>query len=413
MRFAFHPILRVEERGFFGDAWAFTKSAGSGLKNAAVGTAEGVGNLAKGGYKLATDGEAREKAWETTKAVASKVKDYGGKVIDDPEKALNDARAGATSIYNEFKAAKDKAAAEGRSAEFWGDITGAGVFEVGTMLIPVGAASKLGKAGKAADTIADVGKGLDKAAEMARAADKAVDLGKVAKTAENLEDVGSAGKKASQVVSNPAAKLPDSPSGASAECPYKRNPSPPSKLTLPGISKEQLALASSEGSSLAQRSARKEVARAFYLEHGGIPQHKISSHLEGIDFSRPLEVGFTPPPSSVVQWQVPGREGDLGNYFGNPDSKPTELGIGNFGLAKTGDPKVAKLVEKVRVPYGIPEGQPVLKSTAKPVADFWSIPSEGFPGVGKPGGLFGSGAKQITKGGGDQFFIPKSNAVRK
>lgn len=221
MRFAFHPILRVEERGFCGDAWAFTKSAGSGLKNAAVSTVEGVANLAKGGYKLATDGEAREKAWETTKAVASKVKDYGSKAIDDPEKAWNDARAGATSMYNEFKAAKDKAAAEGRSAEFWGEITGAGVFEVGTMLIPVGAASKLGKAGKAADTIADVGKGLDKATDLVKAADKAADLSKAAKTADKLEDAAKAANKAKQVSKAPALSAPDCAPGPVAQCPLK------------------------------------------------------------------------------------------------------------------------------------------------------------------------------------------------
>jgi len=198
MRFAFHPILRVEERGFFGDAWAFTKSAGSGLKNAAVNTAEGVVNLAKGGYNLATDGEAREKAWETTKAIASKAKDYGSKAIDDPEKAWSEARAGATTMWNEFKAAKDKAAAEGRSAEFWGDITGTGGFEVLSTLVGVGAVSKLKKATDAADTMVDIGKGLDKASDMTKGADKAKDA-----------------------IKSPAKKLPDTKPSDCADCPNK------------------------------------------------------------------------------------------------------------------------------------------------------------------------------------------------
>ena len=137
-----------EERGWLGDSWAFTKSLGSGLVDAATGLAEGVVELAKGGYALATDEKARESAWNTTKKLAKAAGDYGEEVWDDPAKAYRDARDGVTAAYNTFEQAKEKAAAEGRSAEFWGNLTGKGLFEVGTILIPVGVAAKAGKLGK-------------------------------------------------------------------------------------------------------------------------------------------------------------------------------------------------------------------------------------------------------------------------
>lgn len=163
-------VLRSAERGIFGDAWAFTRAAGGGFVDAGVNAVKGLGSLAKGGYKLVTDSQTREKAWDTANEVAGRAKDYGSKVVDDPGKPFRDARDGATSMSNAFKEARDKAAAEGRSAEFWGGLTGSGVFEVGSMLIPVGAASKLGKVGKIADAGADTAKALDKAGDLGKAA---------------------------------------------------------------------------------------------------------------------------------------------------------------------------------------------------------------------------------------------------
>jgi len=139
-----------EERGLLGDSGAFTKSLGSGAWDAGTGLVEGVGELAKGGYALATDEKARESAWKTTKKLAEAVEDYGEEVWDDPAKAYRDARDGTLAAYNSFEQAKEKAAAEGRSAEFWGNLTGKGLFEIGTALIPVGVAAKAGKLGKVA-----------------------------------------------------------------------------------------------------------------------------------------------------------------------------------------------------------------------------------------------------------------------
>ena len=148
----------------------FWSGVAEGFVGAAKGTWEGAKSLAKGGYALATDPEARQQAWETTKKVAGQVADYAGEVYDDPAKAYRDARDGASAMYTmaeEFVETAD--------AEDWGKLVGAGVFEVGTALIPVGAAAKAAKLGKlskvakAADKIEDVVDAVDDAADAAKA----------------------------------------------------------------------------------------------------------------------------------------------------------------------------------------------------------------------------------------------------
>ena len=152
----------------------------SGLKDGFVGAAEGTWEgtkaLAKGGYALATDPAAREKAWEATKSAANAVGDYAGKVYDDPAKIYRDARDGASAAYT---------AAEGfvreADAEDWGKLVGGGAFEVGTALIPVGAlakAGKLSKVAKAGDTLGDAAKTLDKVEDIGDAVDDAADAAK-------------------------------------------------------------------------------------------------------------------------------------------------------------------------------------------------------------------------------------------
>jgi len=141
-----------EERGWLGDYWAFSKYFYSGVWDAAAGTVEGVVELAKGGYALATDEKARESAWNTTKKLAKAAGDYGEEVWDDPAKAYRDARDGTLAAYNTFEQAKEKAAAEGSSAEFWGDLTGKVGFEIGTIIFGVGVAAKAGKLGKVASS---------------------------------------------------------------------------------------------------------------------------------------------------------------------------------------------------------------------------------------------------------------------
>ena len=101
--------------------------------------------------------------------------DYIGEAIDDPGKAIDDAKAGVSTMYDAFEKAKAQAEAEGRSAEFWGDLVGKGAVEIGTAIVPVGVVAKAGKLGKIAKTAGSTVKKTT-----AAAARGAVDAGKKA-----------------------------------------------------------------------------------------------------------------------------------------------------------------------------------------------------------------------------------------
>jgi hypothetical protein len=159
-----------------GDAWGFGKGLVSGVGDGIKSAAEGVADLAKGGYALATDEAAREKAWQTAKQLASAGQDYAGRAYNDPSQAFTDAKDGANRMLSAFEKARDAAAARGESAEFWGQAVGRVGFEVGAMLVPVGAATKLGKlaeGAKTADQLVDGIRAADKLAEGGAAVAKA------------------------------------------------------------------------------------------------------------------------------------------------------------------------------------------------------------------------------------------------
>lgn len=164
----------------------FWSGVRDGFVGAAKGTWDGVKGLAKGGYDLATDPAARERAWEATKSAGNAVAEYAGDSWDDPAKPFRDARDGANAAYN----AADKFVRTA-DAEDWGKLAGAGVFEVGTALVPVGAvakAGKLGKLGTIAKTADKVGDVADTATDAAKLADKATDAAKVADKIEDTAD---------------------------------------------------------------------------------------------------------------------------------------------------------------------------------------------------------------------------------
>ena len=164
----------------------FWSGVRDGFVGAAKGTWDGVKGLAKGGYDLATDPAARERAWEATKSAGNAVAEYAGDSWDDPAKPFRDARDGANAAYN----AADKFVRTA-DAEDWGKLAGAGVFEVGTALVPVGAvakAGKLGKLGTIAKTADKVGDVADTATDAAKLVDKATDAAKLADKVEDTAD---------------------------------------------------------------------------------------------------------------------------------------------------------------------------------------------------------------------------------
>ncbi|WP_133510438.1 hypothetical protein [Candidatus Thiosymbion oneisti] len=147
----------------------FWNGLADGFTGAAAGTWEGLKSLAQGGYALATDPAARERAWEATKSSAQWVHDYADKVVNDPVKLGRDARDGALAAYTAAENFVTTA-----DAEDWGKLAGGGGFEIGTALVPVGALAKAGKLGK----LAKVGKGLDKVEDVVDAVEDTADAAK-------------------------------------------------------------------------------------------------------------------------------------------------------------------------------------------------------------------------------------------
>ena len=185
---------------------------GKGLGGFVTDTAEGIKDLAVGGYQLATDASAREAAWETTKTLANTAKQGIDYALDNPTGAVNAVRDTVASAYGDFQAERALAAAEGRLAEFDGQLAGRILPE----LIPVGKLAKLGKLGKLAK--------LDKAADLASDAKKLEEAGLLADKAEDAKQALSAVDKAADLskrAPTPAMRCP------LAEAP-KKSPTPQS-----------------------------------------------------------------------------------------------------------------------------------------------------------------------------------------
>lgn len=133
-------------------------------------------------------------------------------------------------------------------------------------------------------------------------------------------------------------------------------------------------------------AGNRATAQALYAKQGW-PQGRIDSHLQGIDFSRPVKVVDLPDQTKLSQWQVPG--GPQGNYFAGAETTPSELGISPVGH----DPNLGA-VSKIQTDYISTRSTPALRSTAASVDDTWSSPY----------------ATAQTPGGGTQYFVPDQGA---
>lgn len=142
-------------------------------------------------------------------------------------------------------------------------------------------------------------------------------------------------------------------------------PSPNSSARLA----DDTELAKTEGASVAQLAARRQLAEDFY-EAQGMPVAKISGHLDGIDFSKPVEVATLPKNKTVNQYQVPG--GPQGSYYADPGVAPSKLGISD----KAKDWNTGEIVTKEVNVYETNSEVKILKSSAAEIDDIWSIPGE-------------------------------------
>jgi hypothetical protein len=324
-----------------GDAWGFGKGVASGVGDGIKSAVEGVADLAKGGYALATDEVAREQAWQTAKQLARAGKDYAGRAYDDPAQAFTDAKDGANRLKSAFEQARDAAAARGESAEFWGQAVGRAGFEVAALLAPVGAATKLGKLAEGAKT-------ADQLVDGIRAADTLVDGGRA------LSKVEAALARATAAASDAGYEV----------LPCGRM-----------VSKAELAGGVSDAVKAA-RASREAVAMEYFTKEMGLPENDARKLLNGIDLDKAVEIVDVPPPDEMVQL-VRKSHGNPGNWF-NPDPAQSADMVG-----LNGDPAIRELKT-----FKTPAGK-ALKSTAAPVIDNWTSKADAV----------------FTKGGGVQMTV--------
>jgi len=136
---------------------------------------------------------------------------------------------------------------------------------------------------------------------------------------------------------------------------------------------------------------RYDQAWNFYKEQG-MAEYRISNHLKGIDFAKPLEVVTISKGTVMQQYQVKG--GPQGDYYADSGTTADSLGINPDGEVRSKDGKPLEVVQKDANLYVANKDVQVLKSTSAEIDDTWSV-------TGKP---------YHAGGGGTQFFTTNRGA---
>ena len=138
----------------------FARGFGEGVWSGATGMVTGLGNIAEGAYSLATNPNARAQAWNDA-VQATKTVEWAAQ---NPGQAASAIGQGANNLYNGFVDAERQAEANGKGAEFWGNVVGQGAFAAGTVLVPGLAEAKFagaaGDAGELAEGLSAAEQGL-------------------------------------------------------------------------------------------------------------------------------------------------------------------------------------------------------------------------------------------------------------
>ncbi|GEM56364.1 hypothetical protein B0A58_00210 [Flavobacterium branchiophilum NBRC 15030 = ATCC 35035] len=125
---------------------------------------------------------------------------------------------------------------------------------------------------------------------------------------------------------------------------------------------------------------RKQQAIEFYQKYNpDMDINDIKSHINGIDFTKPIEIVKTPQGTELHQYTKVNTKGDVlkGDYYtDNPENTPSELGVSDKynvrdpdnGWKQTDEIKTVQQ-EKVAIPKDA-EG---LKSTSASIEDTWSL----------------------------------------
>ena len=170
---------------------------------------------------------------------------------------------------------------------------------------------------------------------------------------------------------------------------------------LPGVSKKERKLAASPGNSKAKRAAREKVVRAFAKKHAQHRDRKnkprkttkadIQGHVNGTDLRKPVIVGPPPEMKPSRQYQTQGKGRPQGQYYGDEDAKPTELGIAGIDRGPDG-----RYRSKEKQGYDIDPDAPYMESTAAPINDDWSVKGQEVP----------------TRGGARQRVVPDRSKAK-
>jgi hypothetical protein len=135
-----------------------------------------------------------------------------------------------------------------------------------------------------------------------------------------------------------------------------------------------------------------------------MPEPKIEGHLRGIDFSQPVEIVTLPKGTILQQTQPPGAP--QGNYYAPPGTEPSKLGINSRGDVRGADGTVIAHAEKLTQLYETGTDVVVLRSTAAPIVDTWSMHEIGANAFDASKAI-----PFVAEGGGIQYFTTKAPQI--
>ncbi|XTZ38095.1 polymorphic toxin type 46 domain-containing protein [Salmonella enterica] len=126
-----------------------------------------------------------------------------------------------------------------------------------------------------------------------------------------------------------------------------------------------------------------------FMKEQGVPENKIPEYMEGINLNERVSVESINSGKLAYQNQSPGNW--QGNWYSlNEHTPPTKLGINPEGNLRGTEIKVPK----VTTTYQSQRPVKMLRSTANPAQDTWSVPKEPYQ----------------TEGGGIQWFGTERDA---
>lgn len=109
---------------------------------------------------------------------------------------------------------------------------------------------------------------------------------------------------------------------------------------------------------------RVRTASEIFIE-SGVDAEKYRN---AIDYTKTVTMYSIKKGDKLIQYQIVGAP--QGNFYGLPGSKPTELGISEWGY----DPNSKMTMKKELRTYIVTKDMEVLGSYAAPVVDDWSTP---------------------------------------